>query len=59
MRAGLLHAQVLTAGGGSGFGGGVPALADAELYDPLARTWSTVASMSVPRVEHQVVTVAA
>ncbi len=51
-----LHAQVLTAGGGNSddFGGGMHALADAELYDPLARTWSTVASMSVPRTEHQV-----
>ena len=25
-------------------------------YDPLARTWATVANMSLPRVEHQVMT---
>ena len=52
--------QVLTAGGGNGDSRpidnvpGVPALADAELYDPLARAWTTVPPMSVARVDHQV-----
>ena len=48
--------QVLTAGGGfSDYFASFPqSIPDAALYDPLARTWSTVANMSVPRVEHQV-----
>jgi N-acetylneuraminic acid mutarotase len=48
----LPNGKVLVTGGtNSQFGGGNP-LNLAEVYDPVARTWSTTSSMSTPRYAH-------
>jgi N-acetylneuraminic acid mutarotase len=45
----LANGRVLVAGG---FGAGPVVLGTAELYDPVSGTWSSAASMGVPRAKH-------
>jgi hypothetical protein len=46
----LPNEKLLVAGGESGI-----ALTSAEMYDPVANTWTTVASMNTPRFRHTAV----
>jgi N-acetylneuraminic acid mutarotase len=48
----LAEGRVLVAGGFSGTSLNIAASTAAEIYDPASATWSTVASMTQPRIQH-------
>lgn len=48
----LNDGKVLVAGGRTAWGGPVPILSSAEIYDPAADTWTLTALMNVPRRSH-------